>query len=234
MKSALWAILFLCLGIAFVVACAESTQSHPAAMPTDHQELTPAQVLQALKDGNQRFVHGKTRHHNYLKEKDATAAHQNPHTIVLSCIDSRVPAEIIFDQGIGDIFNARIAGNFVNTDILGSMEFATSVYNSKIILVMGHSSCGAIQSAVDHVALGNITSMLSNIQPAVDSVSGFEDRTSKNKKFVEAVARQNVLLAGKTILEKSSIIKSLVESGQVEIVGSMYNLETGAVTFYGD
>ena len=171
-------------------------------------------------------------HRDYIMQKDLTVEAQHPYAMVLSCIDSRKPAEIIFDKGIGDIFNARIAGNFVNVDILGSLEYATKVSGSKLILVMGHSNCGAIKSAIDHVELGNITAMLGKIQPAVNAVSGFDDRTSKNKKFVEAVAKKNVELAEENILKGSSIIKELVASGKVEITGCMYDLETGVVTFY--
>ena len=195
--------------------------------------MTPQEILQKFKDGNQRFLQGKMLHGDYLKEKDLTAAGQHPYAIVLSCIDSRKPAEIIFDKGLGDVFNARIAGNFVNTDILGSMEFATKVSGAKVILIMGHTSCGAIKSAIDNVQMGNITAMLTNIRPAVESVTGFPgERTSKNKTFVEAVAKQNVILAEKKILDGSPIIKELVDSGKVMIVGCMYDLETGVVTFY--
>ena len=194
--------------------------------------MSADEILQKFKDGNKRFVEGKMIHRDYVKERELTAPGQHPYAIVLSCIDSRKPTEIIFDKGIGDIFNARIAGNFVNVDILGSMEYATKVSGAKLILVMGHNDCGAIKSAIDNVQLGNITAMLSNIQPAVKSVTDFQDRTSKNKKFVEAVTKQNVLLAQKKIMDDSPIIKELVDSKKVEIAGCVYNLETGAVSFY--
>lgn len=211
-----------------------TAQTQPAPMTKEFQEqMSPAQILQRFKDGNQRFVQGKMFLRDYLKEKDIAATGQHPYAIILSCIDSRKPAEIIFDKGIGDVFNARIAGNFVNTDILGSMEFATKVSGAKLILIMGHSNCGAIKSAVDNVQLGNITAMLSNIRPAVESVTGVPgEKSSKNKNFVEAVAKQNVVLGAKTITEKSSIIKSMVEAGQVAIIGCMYDLQSGVVTFY--
>ena len=145
-------------------------------------QMTPAEILQRFKDGNQRFLQGKMFHRDYLKEKDIAAAGQHPYAIIVSCIDSRMPAEIIFDKGIGDVFNARIAGNFVNTDILGSIEFATKVSGAKVILIMGHTNCGAIKSAVDNVQLGNITAMLSNIKPAVESVTGVPgEKTSKTR-----------------------------------------------------
>lgn len=209
------------------------SQNSPIVMTKELQErMTAEEILQRFKDGNQRFVQGKMLHRDYLQAKDLTAAGQHPYAIVLSCIDSRKPVEIIFDKGIGDIFNARIAGNFVNTDILGSMEYATKVSGAKLILIMGHSKCGAIKSAIDNVQLGNITSMLSHIRPAIESVQGIEDRTSKNKKFMEAVAKQNVILAEKEILEGSPIIKDLVNTGNTEIKGCMYDLESGVVTFY--
>jgi carbonic anhydrase len=194
--------------------------------------MSADEILQKFKDGNKRFVEGKMIHRDYVKERELTAPGQHPYAIVLSCIDSRKPTEIIFDKGIGDIFNARIAGNFVNVDILGSMEYATKVSGAKLILVMGHSDCGAIKSAIDNVQLGNITAMLSNIQPAVKSLTDFQDRTSKNKKFVEAVTKQNVLLAEKKILQDSPIIKELVDSKKVDIAGCVYNLDTGIVSFY--
>jgi len=196
------------------------------------ENMTAEEILKRFKDGNQRFLKGQMLHRDYLEEKDLTAGIQHPYAIVLSCIDSRKPVEIIFDKGIGDIFNARIAGNFVNTDILGSMEFATKISGAKLILVMGHSNCGAIKGAIDNVQLGNLTAMLSHIRPAVEAVQGMDDRTSKNKKFVEAVARQNVIQAEKDILDGSAIIKELVNTGNAKIAGCMYDLESGVVTFY--
>jgi len=231
------AVTFIFLGITrLMTANSPSSQSGPVAMTKELQDqMTPAQILQKFKEGNQRYLQGKMFHRDYVKEKDIAAAGQHPYAMILSCIDSRTPAEIIFDKGIGDVFNARIAGNFVNTDILGSMEFATKVSGAKLILIMGHTNCGAIKSAVDNVQLGNITALLSNIKPAVESVTGVPgDRTSKNAKFVEAVAKQNVLLAKKNITDKSPIIKEMVTAAQVMIVGCMYDLETGAVTFYND
>ncbi len=236
MRRISWlALPILFAGILFVVVkeTAQPQTSGGVVMNKDLQEsMTPEQVLQRFKDGNQRFVQGKMINRDYLKEKDLTAAAQHPYAIVLSCVDSRKPVEIIFDKGIGDTFNARIAGNFVNVDILGSMEFATKVSGARLILVMGHSNCGAIKGAIDNVQLGNMTAMLSKIRPAVEAVHGMDDRTSKNKKFVEAVARQNVLLAEEKILEGSPIIKEMVTASNVEIVGCMYDLETGIVTFY--
>ncbi len=238
MKKALL-LMFVYLVIVFAAnglmsAKIANAQTQPPAMTKEMQDqMTPAEILQRFKDGNQRFLQGKMFHRDYLKEKDIAAAGQHPYAIIVSCIDSRKPAEIIFDKGIGDVFNARIAGNFVNTDILGSIEFATKVSGAKVILIMGHTNCGAIKSAVDNVQLGNITAMLSNIKPAVESVTGISgEKTSKNKNFVEAVAKQNVLLATKTITDKSAIVKDMVKAGQVVIAGCMYDLESGVVTFY--
>lgn len=225
--------VFLVFVAAFATQVVETEKPVTIVMTKEMQDsMTPEEILQKFKDGNRRFVEGKMQHRDYIKEKDLTAEGQHPYAMVLSCIDSRKPAEIIFDKGIGDIFNARIAGNFVNVDILGSLEYATKVSGSKLILVMGHSNCGAIKSAIDHVELGNITAMLEKIQPAVNSVSGFDDRTSKNKKFVEAVAKKNVELAEENILKGSPIIKELVDNGKLEIAGCMYDLETGVVSFY--
>lgn len=236
MKKRIW-ILFLCLLSVFVLASNSKglapDPAAPSVMTKELQErMTPEEILQTMKDGNQRFIQGKMLHRDYLKEKDLVATAQHPFALVLSCMDSRKPAEIIFDAGIGDFFNVRIAGNFVNTDILGSMEYATAVSGSKLILVMGHTNCGAIKSAIDHVEMGNITSMLQHILPAVNGVSGYDDRTSKNKKFVEAVAKRNVELAEENITKGSSILKGLEDSGKLEIAGCMYDLETGVVSFY--
>lgn len=212
---------------------AQSPVRETVVMTQELQErMTPQEILQKFKEGNQRFLQGENHHRDYLKEKSLTAIKQHPYAIVLSCIDSRMPVEIIFDKGIGDIFNARIAGNIVNVDILGSLEFATKVSGAKLILIMGHSNCGAIKSAIEDVHLGNITAMLQHIQPAIKSIHDFTDRTDKNKKFVAAVAKENVILAEKQILEGSPIIKKLVGQGKVVIVGCMYDLESGAVEFY--
>lgn len=212
----------------------DSIKATTSVMTQDLQDaMTPDTILQKFKDGNQRFLNGTLLHRDYMQQVKQTARGQHPYAIVVSCVDSRKPAEIIFDKGIGDMFNARVAGNFVNTDILGSIEFACKVSGAKLILVMGHTQCGAIKSACDHVQLGNITAMLKNIQPAVDSVKGFENqRNSKNPDFVQAVAKENVLLAQAKILRDSPIIREMVQKHQVLIVGCMYDLETGRVEFY--
>ncbi len=195
--------------------------------------MSPDEVLESFKVGNQRFLEGKLQFRDQLVDVKRTALGQTPHAIVLGCIDSRKPAEIIFDKGLGDIFNARVAGNFVNTDILGSIEFACKVSGSKLILIMGHSDCGAVKAAVDDVKLGNITPMLANLKPAVASITQIRGKaTSEDKSFVAAVARQNVLLNMEKIVQKSPIIAEMVENEEVRIAGCMYDLESGAVEFY--
>ena len=195
--------------------------------------MSPDEILEKFKIGNKRFLEGKPRFRDILVDVSRTALGQTPHAIVLGCIDSRKPAEVIFDKGLGDIFNARVAGNFVNTDILGSIEFACKVSGSRLILIMGHSDCGAVKAAVDDVKLGNITPMLANLKPAVTSVTEIRgEATSKDKSFVAHVAKQNVLLNMKKILQDSPIIAEMVANEEVKIVGCMYDLETGVVDFY--
>jgi carbonic anhydrase len=196
-------------------------------------QMTPDEILEKFKIGNRRFLDGRPKFRDALTDVKRTALGQTPHAIVLGCIDSRKPAEVIFDKGLGDIFNARVAGNFVNTDILGSIEFACKVSGSRLILVMGHSDCGAVKAAVDDVRLGNITPMLANLKPAVASVTESRGRaTSEDNAFVAAVARENVLLNMKKIPHDSPIIAEMVDKGEVRIVGCMYDLASGVVEFY--
>jgi carbonic anhydrase len=193
---------------------------------------TPQKALQILKDGNARFVQGKMLQRNLMQQVKATGGGQYPFAAVVGCIDSRVSNELIFDQGIGDIFSARIAGNFVNDDILGSLEFACAVSGAKLILVLGHSECGAVKGACDDVVLGNLTHTLANIKPAVAAVSGYDsDRSSKNDKFVQAVADKNVVLTVERIRERSPILRSMVDRRQIGLAGAMYNVHNGKVTF---
>lgn len=195
--------------------------------------LTPQDTLTLLIKGNQRFVEGVSLNRDYNYQVESTSKGQYPHSIILSCIDSRVPTEIVFDQGIGDLFNARIAGNFVNEDILGSVEFACAVAGAKLIVVMGHTSCGAIKGACDDVKLGNLTSLLSNLKEAVDSTPsvGTGSRKSDNELFVDKVAERNVVITAKRIVDKSPVIKDLVDQGKVLIVGAMYDVASGKVNF---
>ena len=196
--------------------------------------LTPERALQILKEGNFRFMNNLKANRNLLEQAGYTADEgQFPFAVILSCIDSRTSAELIFDQGLGDVFSVRIAGNVINEDILGSMEFACKVAGSKIIVVLGHSKCGAVKGACDHVEMGNLTALLSKIQPAVyDEKSETENRNSSNSEFVEKVASINVKRTVEGIMQRSPILKEMIQSGQIGIVGGMHNLETGEVTFY--
>jgi carbonic anhydrase len=195
-------------------------------------KLTPAQAIQMLKDGNQRFVMKQTANHDLHSQIKMTAHGQYPIAAIVSCIDSRVPAEIIFDTAIGDIFNARVAGNFVNTDILGSLEFACKVAGSKAIVVLGHTQCGAVKGACDDVKLGNLTEMLEKLMPAVSSVTEItEDRNSSNSEFVQKVADSNVDHTIAVIRKKSPVLREMEGQGELRLVGAMYDVHTGKVTF---
>lgn len=199
------------------------------------QKLTPSEALQILKDGNHRFINNERADRNLLQQMEQTREGQWPFAFILSCIDSRTSSELIFDLGIGDVFNARIAGNIVNEDILGSMEFACKVAGAKLIVVLGHTKCGAVKGACDHVQLGNLTALVNKIEPAVaqeDSVS--ENRNSANAEFVEKVSEINVRRNINEILEKSAIIKEMVEKGEVGIIGGMHDITNGVVFFYED
>jgi carbonic anhydrase len=197
--------------------------------------ITPKMALDLLKNGNKRFVQNLQAHRDLLEQANITSKGQFPFAIILSCIDSRTSAELIFDQGLGDVFSVRIAGNVINTDILGSMEFATKVAGSKLILVLGHSKCGAIKGACDHVEMGNLTELLSKITPAVyEEHQTQENRSSSNATFVENVAEINVKRVVKNILERSAIIREMVQGKQIGIAGAMYDLESGEVDFYPD
>ena len=199
----------------------------------EQDSLTPEQVLQDFKDGNIRFNSGNVteRVHSVEIRKAATGG-QYPKAMVLSCLDSRVPVEDIFDQGIGDVFVGRVAGNFVNTDLLGSMEFACKVAGAKLILVMGHQHCGAVKGAIDDVQLGNITSMLANIKPAVTMSQNFEgEKSSKNEVYVKLVAENNIKNTITQIRAKSEILKEMEARGEIKIVGAFYTLRTGKLEF---
>ncbi len=195
--------------------------------------LTPDMVIELFKAGNQRFMNNDLTARNHSEQVRNSTFSQFPKAIVLSCIDSRIPVEDVLDKGIGDLFVARVAGNFVNTDILGSMEYACKVSGAKIILVLGHEHCGAIKSAIDNVKLGNITEMLSNIRPAVESLSDFAgDKTSDNENFVHAVCEQNVKNAVAEIRLKSPILKEMEDNGEIKIVGAIYNMTTGGISLH--
>ncbi|TNF42803.1 MAG: carbonic anhydrase, partial [Bacteroidetes bacterium] len=195
-------------------------------------KITPEQAVAMLKEGNARFTSETMLNRDLLEQVKQTGSGQYPFAAVVSCLDSRIPTEMVFDQGVGDIFNARIAGNFVNTDILGSLEFATKVAGSKAIVVMGHTECGAVKGACDHVELGNLTATLANILPAVEGVTDItENRTSKNAEFVQKVADLNVELTIEKIKSDSEILNEMYKNGEIAIVGAMYDVHTGKVTF---
>jgi len=203
------------------------TQSKETQLKT-----TPDMAVQMLKDGNKRFVENKMIDRDLMSQVEQTSTGQYPVASVVSCIDSRVPTEIVFDQGIGDIFNARIAGNFVDEVVLGSLEFASKVAGAKAIVIMGHTHCGAVKGAVDYVELGNLTKMLDNIEPAVEAVTDVtENRTSKNDEFVQKVADKHVELTIERLLKDSDVLREMVDNGEIKVVGAMYDVETGKVTF---
>lgn len=195
--------------------------------------ITPEMALNLLKQGNHRFMNNLKANRNLLEQANETSDGQHPFAVILSCIDSRTSAELIFDQGLGDIFSVRIAGNIINEDILGSMEFACKVAGSKIIAVLGHTKCGAVKGACDHVEMGNLTALLSKIQPAIyDEKTETQNRNSSNGDFVEKVAAINVKRTVHAILERSPILKEMLENGEIKIVGGLHEISTGEVTFY--
>jgi carbonic anhydrase len=195
--------------------------------------ITPSFALDLLKDGNKRFVSNLKINRNLLQQANETSDGQHPFAVILSCIDSRTSAELIFDQGLGDVFSVRIAGNIVNEDILGSMEFGCKVAGAKIIVVLGHTKCGAVKGACDNVALGNLTGLIAKIKPAVEQESvTSENRNSSNSVFVENVAELNVSLSVKNILLKSPIIADMVKNGDIGIVGGIHDITTGEVKFF--
>lgn len=238
------AVLFAAL---FMVSCVSSPSDENSQMGSsqvamdddiitaeDQEALSPEQILQELRDGNQRFVNSELTNYDYMAQVQKTSSGQFPEAVVIACIDSRVPVEAIFDRGIGDIFVARVAGNFVNEDILGSTEFGTAVAGSKVVVVMGHEHCGAVKSAIDDVEMGNITAMLSKIKPAVniteEQYEG-DDKTSANAEYVTDVVNNNVRYTIDQMRERSSIIADLERNGDIVIAGAFYDLDTGEVTF---
>jgi len=198
----------------------------------ERDKLTPDEVLQVLKDGNQRFLSGTLTSRDHSKQVRDAVLGQYPKAVILSCLDSRIPVEDVFDRGIGDIFVARVAGNFENTDILGSMEFGCKVAGSKLILVLGHEHCGAVKGAIDGVEFGNITPMLKNIRPAVEHFTDYEGvKSSENEEFVHMVTEQNVRLTITGIREQSAVLNEMESNGEIKIVGGLYDMNSGTVTF---
>ncbi len=246
MKKIVLSVLFI--SAVMFTSCTNGNQKNPTDLPEEKKQdkivglvedvltkeqqdaLSPDMVIQSLKEGNERFVRNDLTARDHSAQVRKSTKSQFPKAIVLSCVDSRVPVEDVFDRGIGDIFVARVAGNFVNDDILGSMEFACKVSGSKLIMVMGHEHCGAVKAAVDDVKLGNITSMLSKIKPAVDMVEYEGERTSKNQEFVHMASESNVRNTIMEIRKQSPILKEMEEKGEIKIIGGLYDMDDGKVT----
>lgn len=232
---------FLVLGSFLITACTQKeSQSQTqavqlaSAVVTDEiqNEKTPQQIIKEMAEGNERFTNNSLTPRDYQAQVKATAGGQYPEAIVISCVDSRVPVEKVFDKGVGDIFVARVAGNFVNEDILGSAEFATAVAGSKVVVIMGHEACGAVKAAIDGVEMGNITAMLDKIEPAIDMSENFNgEQSSSNNEYVTEVVNNNVRNTIAEMRENSPIIAELERNGDVVIAGAFYDLDTGKVTF---
>jgi carbonic anhydrase len=230
LKSALGAAT---LGMTGGLSLTWTDIAEAAALSREQRDkLSPDDVIAMLKRGNERFRSGKTQQ-DYLAQKRASANGQYPAAVILGCIDSRAPAEIIFDAGIGDMFIARVAGNIANDDLLGSLEFACAVAGAKLVLVLGHTACGAIKGAIDHAQLGHLTGLLDKIKPAVDATRFDGERVSKNDAFVDAVAKTNVLQTAEAIRRGSEVLAGLEKGGKLKIAGAMYHLVGGHVEFYG-
>jgi len=209
----------------------QRTRTDRVLTKEEQESLTPKQVLTLLVDGNTRFVAGDITHRDHQAQVRAAAQGQWPKGVVLSCVDSRIPVEDVFDCGIGDLFVARVAGNIINQDILGSMEFACAVSGAKLVLVLGHEHCGAIKGAIDRVEMGNLTALLSHIHPAVAAVTGFDDdRSSKNDPFVHSVAEQNVRVSVQRVRDESPVLRDLEAAGRIQIMGAIFAMETGVVS----
>lgn len=218
---------------AFVGTAATSGVAFAGSLTqAQRDKMTPDQVLALMKKGNKRFASGQRQDHNYLRQQRQSAKGQYPAAVLLSCIDSRAPAETIMDLRIGDVFNTRMAGNVSNPDVLGGMEFACKIMGAKLVLVMGHTSCGAIKGAIDNAELGNLTGLLAKIKPAVEATQYSGDRSAKNYPFVDMVARKNVELTVAAIRRDSPVLAGMESSGAIKIAGSMYNLETGVIDFF--
>jgi carbonic anhydrase len=194
--------------------------------------ITPSKALEMLKEGNKRFISNKMRKRDLAAQVKKTSKGQFPFAAIVSCLDSRTQPEYLFDQGIGDIFVARVAGNFVNDDILGSLEFATKLAGAKLIVILGHTECGAVRGACDNAQLGLLTATLANINPAVEAVQGdYNPRTSQNEKFVQAVTEKNVKLTMQKLRTRSVVLREMIDKGDIGLVGAMYDVSTGKVTF---
>jgi carbonic anhydrase len=231
-RSVLLALVVAASG--WSAAAAVHAQAASEAFTREAQAaLTPAQALTMLKEGNLRFSSGKSVPRDFLAQVKQTAKGQFPFAAIVSCLDSRIPPAIVFDRGIGDLFVARVAGNFVNDDILGSLEFSTKLAGAKLIVVMGHSECGAIKGACDSAQLGLLSATLANINPAVTAVKGnYAPRSSANAEFVQAVADMNVQLTMQKLRDRSVVLREMIDKGEIALVGAMYDVSTGKVMFY--
>jgi carbonic anhydrase len=220
---------------ALSLAAASSAQAQDACAvftPDRQSATTPQDALRLLQEGNARFVSGKTINCDLMKQVHATANGQAPIAAIVGCIDSRVPPELVFDQRLGSIFAARVAGNLVNTDILGSLEFACRIVGAKAIVVLGHTECGAIKGAIDQAQLGNLTEMLRHFEPAVAATKFEGKRTSKDKKLVQAVADTHAQLAARVILSRSPVLKEMADKKEIVIASAMHDVATGRVVFF--
>ncbi|MGX5022261.1 carbonic anhydrase [Enterobacter sp. UPMP2060] len=221
------------LSISGMAALTLPSISFAASLSKEERDnMTPEAVIEHFKQGNLRFRENRPMKHDYLAQKRNSLTGQYPAAVILSCIDSRAPAEIVLDTGIGETFNSRVAGNISNTDILGSMEFACAIAGAKVVLVMGHTRCGAVRGAIDNVELGNLTHLLDEIKPAIEKTEYIGERKGSNYDFVDAVAKKNVELTIENIRQKSPILKQLEDQGKIKIIGSMYHLLGGKVVFF--
>jgi carbonic anhydrase len=218
----------------FVMTGVAHADSAGVALTREAQAaITPAKALEMLKQGNERFASGQSIKRDYLAQVKQTSKGQYPFAAVVSCLDSRIPPAIVFDRGIGDLFVASVAGNFVNDDILGSLEFATRLSGARLIVILGHTECGAIKGACDAAQLGLLTATLANINPAVKAVQGdYTPRTSANADFVQAVAELNVQLTMETLRDRSVVLREMIDKGEIGLVGAMYDVSSGKVLFY--
>ena len=230
-RDFLGSIVGACAVTPLVVAPSAQTARSGALTKAERDKLTPAQVIEAMKQGNERFRTGKMAQRDYRDQQRTSAAGQYPAAVVLGCIDSRAPAELIFDTGIGDTFTARIAGNVVNDDLIGSLEFGCAVAGAKVLLLFGHTSCGAVKGAIDDVEMGNLTGLLARVKPAITATTFTGDRSSKNAAYVDAVARTNVIVGLDNIRRRSPILADLEKKKSIQIVGGMYDLATGMFDF---
>ena len=224
-------VAVMCFSLAF--GAIQANAADVALTREAQAAITPSKALEMLKEGNKRFVSNKFGNRDLMAQVKKTGKGQFPFAAILSCLDSRTQPEYVFDQGIGDIFVARVAGNFVNDDILGSLEFATKLAGAKLIVIMGHNECGAVRGACDRAQLGLLTATLANINPAVEAVQGdYQPRNSENDKFVQSVAEKNVELTMQKLRTRSNVLREMIDKGEILLVGAMYNVSTGKVTFF--